>query len=217
MSIFIPPGVLQQQVSGGGGFSGINLNPLSADLTDAGWIAVGSPPRSFDQTGVDEAANNATLVADDSGGSFEYIWRAYDNSAGDTQNWAARYFVLKDANHSETIEMHLRFDSSATGLGVDGLAVQIWTDTGESAARIDTGGNSNWTVQTYAGNSLWWEVLVDAPNTNKRYIKLGLFPAAATSLGGLNVSAQRSVTIGNVELYENTLEGDIVGGPVYTT
>ena len=188
-----------------------NVMPYSRDLT--GWLQLGTPVLSFDQTGIDGSANAATLVNDNYVSGNEYIRFAYSGLRSDTTVSAASFYVKKDSDNTIFPEFHLRSNTS-DALAGDGLALQINTSTGASAARIDTGTNGNWTVASYDAN--WWKVTMDAPNTSDKYIILAVVPAASNSLGGAWViSLQRSVVMGNIEMYFNATEADIPADPNY--
>ncbi len=185
------------------------------------WKKSNAPLHTYDVTGIDGDANTAITILDN-GGSIEYTFQYLDLGAvGATEDWTVRYFVKKqisgDSNNPDYAEFHLRFNtSSSTVIAGDGVALGVNTITGATTARINTGSNGSWTIREYPGNTDWWEIIIEAPNTSRRYIGIAIIPGGSTTLGGtLAGGPEGFIELDNVELYENTVKEDVSGAPNY--
>lgn len=179
-----------------------NGNPWTATGTTAARNAIG----------LEGEANTACTITDPDA-SLRIFRQASIPVVADTRNYTVRTFIRKDAITSRFPEIQFQLSGGTTVQGF----VQINTSTGASASR--SGNSATWTVQEYAYNTDFWEVVGTMANNGTNAVSNVLFyPAYASTLGGASSAALTgSIVVGNLELYAGKVTADVIGqDPAYT-
>lgn len=175
------------------------------------WTATGTTC-ARNAVGLEGLANTACTITDPDA-SLRIFQQASIPVVADTRNYTVRVFIRKDAVTSRFPEIQFKLSGGTTVQGF----VQINTSTGASASRV--GNSATWTVQTYAYNTDFWEVVGTMANNGTNAVSNILFyPAYASTLGGASSAALTgSIVVGNVELYPGKVTADVIGqDPAYT-
>lgn len=175
-----------------------NMFPDSRDLSAPFWS--GTATVAYTETGMSGLPNTASLVTDSDGVNYRAVDSRYVQ-VNDEGFVALRAFVKKDATSSPGVGIRLRHSSGVA------VGYRLNTSTGAFTGYAGTasGPGSQATLRTFAGVE-WWEVWIWCYNEwTALYCRI--YPAVDAA------ADQRSVTIGNIELYQQG-NGPSGGSPV---
>jgi hypothetical protein len=184
--------------------TGLNLILKSRDLTDVAWADVQSPTATYDQIGLDGAANTATRLTDATG---THDGKAQNGIANGGVVVTARWFVkievgqpfsLMDMNGiASTYFMYNIVDAEGENFGLAFGA----SSTGVTYYKIRS--------QQYPG---WWELGIQLDNPGND-AGLEIYPARGSTFGANIGGTTGSCTIGNMELYDGLTIADVIMQP----
>ena len=193
-----------------GSSAATNLITYSSDLTNAAWSSVASITTTYDQVGLAGAANTASLLDDSNAGGLS-AEQEQITVANDSVTHVMRTFVKKDSDQTRFPE----FNFQLTGGTAVALGLGFNTQTGATAARVDTGTNASEIRD--AGD--WWEILQSITNnsTGNVTVSMTIYCAISDTIGTTNNAATGSIIVGNVELYTNKTIAQVRGSsPIFT-
>lgn len=175
--------------------AGANIITVSRDLT--AWITTGGPTVTYDQVGIDGAANTATLVTDASAAAYSLIQKSYTRGSGFN---TFRCYIKAQVGATFAPMVRLGYASTASVYA----QVPFDLDTGQYVLKGTTSIIDAVSITKYNG---WLRIIVGVhDSSSNESINVSLYPAvAATWDSNYSVSAQGSITVGQAELYEGTI------------